>query len=208
MMSQGYQSTTIWLYSAKNCVIIALCAGFLFFGVPAPMLWCLVMGLVLPVGVSLRLHLLQQNNRVILPKQNSQWIIYVHGIPVRETHSDLQNPFFPQPALLRRFFLCAWSLKGALQLVLIGAFLHQLLRQLPDNSLVALLTAAAGVLTLGYMLWRLWQTAQALQAAWSGNWRMEQGDFNGVACFRALVAQKAGTDNQQWQPALARFLQL
>ncbi|MDI8954239.1 hypothetical protein MJO10_28950, partial [Salmonella enterica subsp. enterica serovar Anatum] len=42
----------------------------------------IILGLVYPVAVSMRLHILHQKKAVMLRQNSAEWIVYLPGIPV------------------------------------------------------------------------------------------------------------------------------
>ncbi len=111
----NYQMAPFWFYSGKLVLWVLLAIGLAFFGITAPIFYGLLIGLVMPVVISMRLHQLAEKSLVTIPKALSQWTVYVQGIPVQETRSSLTNPCFAIREHLRTFFLRAFAAKLAIQ---------------------------------------------------------------------------------------------
>ncbi|OMQ27032.1 hypothetical protein [Serratia oryzae] len=125
----NYQVAPFWFYSGKIVLMVFLAIGLALFGINALVFYCLLAGLVIPVATSMRLHQLAQKGLVVIPKEHSQWTVYVQGIPVQETRSVLTNPCFAFQEHLHAFFLRAFVVKFIIQagtgLMLIFQLWHQ-----------------------------------------------------------------------------------
>ncbi len=100
----NYQTTTLWFYSPYHLLLVVAVIAATFLGLTAPILYFLVIGLLFPVLVSMRLHILSENGKATLIKEREEWMVYVQGIPVHETRASLKNPCFSTPERLRQFF--------------------------------------------------------------------------------------------------------
>lgn len=122
----NYQMAPFWFYSGRLVLLVLLAVGLAFFGVTALVFYGLLAGLMIPVVVSMRLHQLAEKSLVVIPKERSQWTIYVHGIPVQETRNTLTNPCFAIADHLRTFFLRAFIIKLLLQVGALMLLISQL----------------------------------------------------------------------------------
>ncbi|MTD40635.1 hypothetical protein GIX45_18790 [Erwinia sp. CPCC 100877] len=112
----NYQTTSLFFYSGKIFLGALLCLSLVYWDVTAPVFYLLMTGIVFPVAISLRLHTLAERGVMFHPKVSSEWMVYVHGIPVRETRSVLSNPGSFSPEKLRAFFIRAFGIKCCMQL--------------------------------------------------------------------------------------------
>lgn len=107
-----------YLFLRPRTFFIALfLCSFALLGVTAGAVWLIIMGLIYPVAVSMRLHILGQNKAVMLRQTCSEWIVYLPGIPVQEQQSALINAAFPSETALRRFYIRALTSKLILHAV-------------------------------------------------------------------------------------------
>nr|WP_314265580.1 hypothetical protein [uncultured Moellerella sp.] len=66
--------------------------------------------------VSLRLHRLKEKGLVLPQSNQAEWLVYINGIPVKETRNELTNPCFAFEQDVSIFFLRAISIKLIIQL--------------------------------------------------------------------------------------------
>nr|WP_260441521.1 hypothetical protein [Serratia fonticola] len=155
----NYQMAPFWFYSGKWVLLVLMAVGLAFFGITAPVFYGLLVGLVIPVVISMRLHQLVEKNLVVIPKELSHWTVYVQGIPVQETRSSLTNPCFAIPEHLRAFFLRAFILKFSVQAgVLLILFMQ--LWSIADIRLILII----GLLVAAWLLVSCVETGRALAA--------------------------------------------
>ena len=81
--------------------------SFILAGISSSVTYLLLFGLAYPVIVLMRLHILSEENRVVLRERVSEWIVYLPGIPVQEKRSALLNAAFKTTAALHQFYLRA-----------------------------------------------------------------------------------------------------
>ncbi|WP_049857214.1 hypothetical protein [Trabulsiella odontotermitis] len=111
----NYQTSALWFYRPLALLVVLLAGVLSFFGFSAAFVYLLLAGLVLPVAISMYLHTQKEGEKAWSPKENSEWIVYVNGIPVREDRAVLTNPGFASPEKTRRFFLVSFLFKLAIQ---------------------------------------------------------------------------------------------
>ncbi|EAZ5302361.1 hypothetical protein ACFDWB_003479 [Salmonella enterica] len=97
-------------------MVVLLCA-FTFIDITASAAWLIILGLVYPVAVSMRLHILHQKKAVMLRQNRAEWIVYLPGIPVQEKQSALINVAFSSKTALRGFYIHALSSKVILHII-------------------------------------------------------------------------------------------
>lgn len=165
----NYQTSALLFYSGKIFAGVLLCLFLGFFGITAPAFYLLFVGLIIPLFISLRLHSLKERGAVMLPANNSEWIVYVNGIPVRETRSTLSNPGFFSIDRARLFFASATGVKCCVQL----ASIILLVQQVSEAPGWLYLAAA---IALGWMGYSLWQSTRALQSVLTRQWLIQPRD--------------------------------
>ncbi|MDG0797340.1 hypothetical protein [Pectobacterium punjabense] len=121
----NYQSTSLFIYTVRIFFAVCLCGALALVGISSPIFYLLAMGLVYPVILSLRLHSLSEKGIVFLPKEKSEWMVYVHGIPVRETRTSLTNPYFFSAESIRTFSLRAYIGKLLVQICAVILLVQQ-----------------------------------------------------------------------------------
>ncbi|MEI7266824.1 hypothetical protein [Pectobacterium versatile] len=121
----NYQSASIFIYTVRIFFAICLCGALALVGISAPMFYLLAMGLAYPVIVSIRLHSLSEKGIALLPNEKSEWMVYVHGIPVRETRTSLTNPYFFSAESVQTFFLRAYFGKLLIQVCAVVLLVQQ-----------------------------------------------------------------------------------
>ncbi|EBH9037636.1 TPA: hypothetical protein N2G15_002810 [Salmonella enterica] len=97
-------------------IVVFLCA-FTFVGITASATWLIIFGLIYPVAVSMRLHILSQKKSVMLRHIISEWIVYLPCIQVQEKQSALINVAFSSKTALRGFYIRALSSKVILHII-------------------------------------------------------------------------------------------
>ncbi|WP_411751076.1 hypothetical protein [Serratia sp. (in: enterobacteria)] len=161
----NYQMAPFWFYSGKFVLLVLLAVGSAFTGVTAPIFYGLLAGLVMPVVISMRLHQLAEKCLVVIPKDLSQWTVYVHGIPVQETRNTLTNPCFAIRQQLRAFFLRAFAIKLLLQC---GALILLISQVWPFRDIWIIL--GIGLLVALWLLLKCVETCKLLAAVVRQMW--------------------------------------
>lgn len=164
----NYQMAPFWFYSGKLMLQVLLAVGLAFFGITAPIFYGLLIGVVMSVVISMRLHRLAEKSLVIIPKDLSQWTVYVHGIPLQETRSSLTNPCFAIREQLRTFFLRAFITKLFVQA---GALLLLLTQVWSFANFWPLLVV--GLVVVLWLLGKCVATGKLLTTVWQQTWLVE-----------------------------------
>lgn len=100
----------------------------------------------------MRIHLLNESGTALTIKENSEWLVYVHGIPVREQRALLSNPCFHSPERVRQFFLRGFIARLAIQAGCL-VMLYQQFQEQPVTTLSASI-ACLSLLVLLYVFGR------------------------------------------------------
>jgi len=190
----NYQTTALWFYSPYHLLLVFAVIAATFLSLTAPILYFLVIGLLFPVLVSMRLHILSENGKATLMKEREEWMVYVQGIPVHEKRASLKNPCFPTPERLRQFFMRGFIARAVIQLAAIA----MLIDQARANPLVSYEGLAAGTM-LVLLLIPLYRTARAIPDVHAGKWALQEIDA-------ATGYQAYFVDNKQVKTALDRML--
>ncbi|MBV8043494.1 MAG: hypothetical protein JO226_12800 [Pluralibacter sp.] len=155
-----YQTSALWFYKPLPLLAVVLSFALSFIGFSAGLGYMLLIGLFWPVLIALYLHRQKESMKVWSPQENSEWLVYVNAIPVREQRSLLTNPGFSSPAKARRFFLTGFLLKLILQAGCVVLAVWQFIAAPLDlysvaGSLVLLIPLAAAILRTGQRLFAL-----------------------------------------------------
>lgn len=171
----NYQTTGSFIYSGRLFLAVLLALGLSFFGVSALLFYLFAVGLVFPVVVSMDLHRKKESGKIRVPDNREEWMVYVNGIPVRETRNTLANPAFMSQAALRRYFIVLFSVRIVLQVIACVMLAAQGAGVQHWGIWLAL--AAAG----GLMLYGLSRSCLCLQALLSAGWVVERLEDGGRA---------------------------
>lgn len=90
----NYQTTAFPLYSPLYILLGVFCLALAFFGLSAPFLYGLLMGLVFPVLVSMRLHTLSQHGQATLLSEISNWKVTYKAFRWKSNALRLKTPVF------------------------------------------------------------------------------------------------------------------
>jgi hypothetical protein len=195
----NYQTTALWFYQPFYYLAFLICLGFTFLGLSSPLFYMVMVGLVLPVLVSMRVHTLSEAGNAWLVKESSDWQVYVNGIPVQEQRSTLTNPCFSSPIRLRQFYLRAFMCKLVIQL----AALVMLWTQGREAELLSM-TALAEVIIFCVLLWIIASTVSAIRAISAQKWEIQSITSGGGShWYQAFFVNK-----QKAQPALGKLCSL
>ncbi len=159
----NYQSSSLLFYSGKLFVGMVISITLALFGASAPVFYLFFIGLILPIAISLRLHILKQMGVVTIPEEASEWLIYVNGIPVRETRSSLKNPGFFSAVRAKTFFSIAFGVKLTFQLT---AFIIMI----PEMSKIPVFMIIPLIITIFWMLYAICHTIYWLYSTISSSW--------------------------------------
>ncbi|WP_159567441.1 hypothetical protein [Budvicia diplopodorum] len=140
----NYQIAPFWFYSGKIILMVFTAIGLSFFGITALIFYGLLIGLVFNIAIPMRLHQLVEKGFVVIPEKLSQWTIYVHGIPVQETRSQLTNPHFAVEEHMRTFFLRSFITKIIAQITVLTVLISQVWKAAPTNVWILSIALTAG----------------------------------------------------------------
>ncbi|QJT79821.1 hypothetical protein [Kosakonia sp. MUSA4] len=179
----NYQTTAFPLYSPLYILLGVFCLALAFFGLSAPFLYGLLMGLVFPVLVSMRLHTLSQHGQATLLSEISNWKVYMQGIPLEEQRASLKNPCFRTPERLQQFYWRGFIARIILQLMTLGLLIQQT-REIVWTSYAGIAAVAAFLL----LLLPIYHTLTTMRDMRAGAWvlqRVEAADG-----YQAFFQQK------------------
>lgn len=148
----NYQTSALWFYKPLYLVVSFLAILGMLFGFSAVLGYLLLAGIVFPLVVSMRIHRLNESGSALTIKENSEWLVYVQGIPVREQRSVLSNPCFISPQRTRQFFLRGFIARLAIQIACL-IMLYQQFQATPVTTL-SILIATVSLLALLYVFSR------------------------------------------------------
>lgn len=193
----NYQTSALWFYKPFYFLAVLLCLGCIAFGLSSPLFYIMMMGLLLPIVVSMRLHTLSEAGNAWLISDRSDWIVYVNGIPVQEQRSALNNPCFTTPERLKQFYLRGFASKLLIQLVA----LVMLCSQVKDASLMSVKALTAAIV-LCLLVLLLASTLRTLSMIGKQQWEIQTMTSKaGTQWYQAFFLKK-----QRAQPALSRLL--
>lgn len=195
----NYQTTALWFYKPFYFLAVLLCLGCTFLGLSSPLFYIMMTGLILPVVVSMRLHTLSEAGNAWLIKDNSDWMVYVNGIPVQEQRSTLNNPCFSSPERLKQFYLRGFGGKLAIQIVAVVMLFNQ-----GKESDVMSFAGLVEALLLCLLVILLASTFRTLSQIRKQQWDIQAVTSKaGMQCYQAFFLNK-----QQAQPALSKLCSL
>lgn len=93
----------------RTITLLFFLIGFAFclFGISALLTYSIVVGLFFPVGISMRLHRLNETGLALTLTEDTRWITYIHGFPAKEQRDVIKNPCFGQQKERGNFFFAA-----------------------------------------------------------------------------------------------------
>lgn len=185
----NYQVANFWFYKPAVFLTVIIAFGLIFTGLSAPLFYLMAVGLIFPVVVSMRLHVLKEKGRALLLSEGEAWTVYINGIPVQKRRSALKNPAFASVARLRTFYLRTFSLK----LVIQGAALVMILWQVwqIENPLIL----ALATLLVAADLWLMSGTVNKLRAVMAERWEIaSQQNADGSAWHMAFFSRQPGQE--------------
>ncbi|POP42828.1 hypothetical protein CHU32_10615 [Superficieibacter electus] len=139
--------------------------GLIFYGLSAPFCYFILSALLFPIGVSMRLHRLNEIGSALTLTENTQWMVYIHGFPAQEQRAVLKNPCFYSVNRLRQFFIRCVVGKIMMVLTGMGILAHEFLY--PKNEPVPLALACIVLSGLLYVMGKnLWLLARLINNRW------------------------------------------
>ncbi|MFC0226991.1 hypothetical protein [Serratia aquatilis] len=164
----NYQVAPFWFYSGKVFLLVFFAVGLALLGITALIFYGLLFGVFFPVIISMRLHRLKEKSLVAIPKEMSQWTVYVQGIPVQETRSSLTNPCFAIQEHLRTFFMRAFISKFIIQAIALLMLVVQM-RQIYSVWLLSI-----GLLAAVWLIIKCVDTAKTLVEVMNQRWLLDE----------------------------------
>ncbi|BEN40035.1 hypothetical protein PTR23_17675 [Serratia nevei] len=184
----NYQVVPFWFYSGKVLLAVVAAIGLGLCGVNAAIFYCLLFGIAWPVAVSMRLHQWVEKGVAMNPRQASQWMVYVQGIPVQETRQVLTNPCFALENQMRTFFLRAFAGKAVLQMALLLLLITQL------AAVANPWMASAGAMFGAWLVYRSVDGTRALREVARQSWVSERlVTAHDTVWYRATFNGRKGT---------------
>lgn len=121
----NYQVVPFWLYSGRIAFLV-LCAFVLgFLDMNAFAFYLLFMGIAWQLFISLNIHSMKEKYLILKDSDIANWLVYINGIPVKETRKELKNPSFAIEKDAVNFFLWRFMAKGMIQLFFIILLIYQ-----------------------------------------------------------------------------------
>ncbi|MBS1204262.1 MAG: hypothetical protein H6R25_1161 [Proteobacteria bacterium] len=165
----NYQTTAFPLYSPRYILLGVFCLALVFFGLSAPFLYGLLMGIVFPVLVSMRLHTLSQHGQATLLSEISNWKVYMQGIPLEEQRASLKNPCFRTPKRLQQFYWRGFIARLILQLMTLGLLIQQV-GEIEWTNYARIAAVAAFIL----LLLPIYHTLTTMRDMRAGAWTLQR----------------------------------
>lgn len=151
----NYQVFPLLFMRVTTFIFFLLAIGLHFLGISALIYYFVIVGVAFPVGVSMRLHTLNDSGLALTLTENSQWMTYICGLPAQEQRSVLKNASFYSHARLRQFFIGGFSSKLCTQLgcfvILAYDYAHG------GNAIAALFALICLLLFAGSCVWSLYR---------------------------------------------------
>lgn len=192
----NYQTSALWFYKPLYFLAVLLCIGCVFFGLSTPLFYVMMIGLFLPIVVSMRLHTLSEAGNAWLISDRSEWMVYVNGIPVQEQRSTLNNPCFSSAERLKQFYLRGFGSKLAIQVVAVVMLFNQA-KEFEWMSFTGLVEA----ILLCLLVILLASTLKTFSQIRKQQWEVQAiAAKDGTQWYQAFFLNK-----QQAQPALSRL---
>ncbi|SFT49548.1 hypothetical protein SAMN05192562_101509 [Kosakonia arachidis] len=179
----NYQTTAFPVYSPRYILLGVFCLALAFFGLSAPFLYVLLMGIVFPVLVSMRLHTLSQHDQATLLREISDWKVYMQGIPLQEQRASLKNPCFHKPERLQQFYWRGFIARFILQLMTLALLIQQT-REMEWTSYAGIAAVAAFIL----LLLPIYHTLTTMRDMRAGAWALQR--VEAADGYQAFFQQK------------------
>lgn len=149
--------------------------AFKLLDVSAGIVWLILFGIIYPVALCMRLHILSEKHRARLKERISEWIVYLPGIPVQETRHCLQNMAFETPEALHQFYLRSLMYKLVLHAVAFYVLYLDINYSLPFNwtllaavivFIVLLKSTCSTLASMGAVFARRYEVKQCADNPW------------------------------------------
>jgi hypothetical protein len=162
-------------------LMIGFGAAAAFLGFAQLFVYLLLNNVVYAVIVSMIVDSWATSGAVLIESNEENWIIYVHGIPVRESRSTLRNLLFESKDTMRRRYLALLVPKLLLALVCVYSLVKAILAS--DTGYGRFFAAGA----LLFLLYSVFQTTESMRTASSDAWLTAQHDVRSKTFHAAYV---------------------
>lgn len=154
----------------RTITLLFFLIGFAFclFGISALLTYSIVVGLFFPVGISMRLHRLNETGLALTLTEDTRWITYIHGFPAKEQRDVIKNPCFWSTERTRQFFLRCFASKMILQAACIAILACDVLSSEGDA-----VTAILALLALLFLLYMSGKSAYSFYLLATNQWQCE-----------------------------------
>ncbi len=160
----------------RTITLLFFLIGFAFclFGISALLTYSIVVGLFFPVGISMRLHRLNETGLALTLTEDTRWITYIHGFPAKEQRDVIKNPCFWSTERTRQFFLRCFASKMILQAACI---------------------AILALLALLFLLYMSGKSAYSFYLLATNQWQCESLTTSGGSIwYQGFLPKKEGKD--------------
>ena len=176
----------------RTITLLFFLIGFAFclFGISALLTYSIVVGLFFPVGISMRLHRLNETGLALTLTEDTRWITYIHGFPAKEQRDVIKNPCFWSTERKRQFFLRCFASKMILQAACIAILACDVLSSEGDA-----VTAILALLALLFLLYMSGKSAYSFYLLATNQWQCESLTTSGGSIwYQGFLPKKEGKD--------------
>lgn len=179
------------LFTRTTTLIVFLLSFiFCFFGISALLTYYVLVGLFFPVGISMRLHRLNEMGSALTLTEDTRWITYIHGFPAQEQREVVKNPCFWSKERTRQFFIRCFAGKIILQGVCIAILACEFLSFNGEG-----ITAILALLALLYLLYMSGKSAYMINLLATNQWQCESLTApSGSIWYQGFLPTKKGRD--------------
>ena len=179
----------------RTITLLFFLIGFAFclFGISALLTYSIVVGLFFPVGISMRLHRLNETGLALTLTEDTRWITYIHGFPAKEQRDVIKNPCFWSTERTRQFFLRCFASKMILQAACIAILACDVLSS--EGDAVTAILALLALLALLFLLYMSGQSAYSFYLLATNQWQCESLTTSGGSIwYQGFLPKKEGKD--------------
>ncbi|MTH44910.1 hypothetical protein [Intestinirhabdus alba] len=164
----NYQILPLFFSHLSTLLFFLSAIGLTFFGLSAPVVYFILLVLVLPIGLSMHLHRLNETGTALTLSENVWWMTYVYGLPAPEQRAMLKNPCFYSTDRIQQFFIRGFAGKISLQLTCIAIHIYECFALEKEPLSIAL-----ALLVLLFLLCALGRSAFTASLIVTGKWQSE-----------------------------------
>ncbi|HFZ1709421.1 TPA: hypothetical protein ACIJWR_002400 [Citrobacter sedlakii] len=139
-----------------------------FFNLSALLTYLILVGLFFPIGISMRLHQLNETGVALTLTEKTHNITYIHGLPAHEQRVVIKNPCFWSKKRIQQFYIFSFLGKLILQGFCIAILAREYLLTGANAA-----TDIVALLILVYMLSMSGRSAYMLYRIATHRWRCE-----------------------------------